>query len=186
MPISDLPDKRILYLRFFTLLYVLVVFASGIFFPVFSQEPGGGSTYAFITDQAEFNFYNELIYRDQTKWIGRTICFRGSFLLHTDVSDIGKPYEQISGVSNNGEPVDVIAVLDHPIKTSEGYADVSPRMAKGEEVRVFGILRKCREVISRTGVVKVLPVLDLQLVFRSNDQLFKNPIWVGRSLRPTE
>jgi hypothetical protein len=145
-----------------------------------------------IVDRASFEFSNESMYRDQKKWIGVTVAFQGSFQLRTDVLSIDKPYQQVRGQNSSGDPVDVIVFADSPVLTSQNYGDVvSPQnrgdrragVSQGDQVRVFGIVQKCREVITRSGVVKVLPVLELLLAFRLEDQEFRNPIWVSRDLR---
>ncbi len=52
-----------------------------------------------------------------------------------------------------------------------------------EVFRLFGIVQKCREVITRTGTVRVLPALDLLLVYRADDQTFRYPVWVSKGLQ---
>ena len=159
------------------------------------QEGGGQASTAVIrsiVDRASFEFSNESMYRDQKKWIGVTVVFQGSFQLRTDVLTIDKPYQQVRGQNSGGDLVDMIVFADTPVLTSQNYGDMaSPQnrgdkragVSQGDQVRVFGIVQKCREVITRSGVVKVLPVLDLLLAFRLEDQEFRNPIWVSRDLR---
>jgi hypothetical protein len=145
-----------------------------------------------VVDRASFEFSNESMYRDQNKWIGVTVAFQGSFQLRTDVLTSDKSYQQVRGQNASGDPVDVIVFADAPVLASQNYGDIAspqnrgdrrPGVSQGDQVRVFGIVQKCREVITRTGVVKVIPVLDLLLAFRLDDQQFQNPIWVSRDLR---
>jgi hypothetical protein len=145
-----------------------------------------------IVDRASFEFSNESMYRDQKKWIGVTVSFQGSFQLRTDVLTSDKAYQQVRGKNSNNDPVDVIVFADAPVLASQNYGDVaSPQsrgdrrsgVSQGDEVRIIGIVQKCREVITRLGVVKILPVLDLLLAFRLEDQELRNPIWVSRDLR---
>jgi hypothetical protein len=145
-----------------------------------------------VVDRASFEFSNESMYRDQKKWIGVTIAFSGAFQLRTDVLNAEKPYQQVRGQNANNDLVDVIVFADSPVLTSQDYGQlqVSPGrrergsgVSQGEQVRVIGIIQKCREVITRAGVVKVLPVLDLLVVFRLEDQEFRSPLWVSRDLR---
>ena len=145
-----------------------------------------GSEYSRIIDQAEFDFANELFYKNQSKWIGVTVGVKGSFANHPDYSDIGKPYEIISGTGNSGMTIVLLALLDHPISATEGFTDRGPRVTKGEELRYFGILRKARETVMSNGVIRILPVFEVQLIFRTDDQTYQNPIWVGNSIRPQE
>ena len=159
------------------------------------QEGGSQASAAEIrriVDRASFEFSNESMYRDQKKWIGVTVAFQGSFQLRTDVLTSDKPYQQVRGQNSSGDPVDVIVFADSPVLASQNYGDIaSPQnrgdrrsgVSQGDQVRIMGIVQKCREVITRTGVVKVLPVLDLLLAFRLEDQEFRNPIWVSRDLR---
>jgi hypothetical protein len=159
------------------------------------QETGGQASTAEIrriVDRASFEFCNESMYRDQKKWIGVTVSFQGSFQLRTDVLTSEKPYQQARGQNASNEPVDVIVFADSPVLMSRNYEDMaSPQnrgggrtgVSQGDQVRLIGIVQKCREVISRAGVVKILPVLDLLLAFRLEDQEFRNPIWVSRDLR---
>jgi hypothetical protein len=159
------------------------------------QQGGGQSSTAEIrriVDRASYEFSNESMYRDQKKWIGVTVVFQGSFQLRTDVLTIDKPYQQIRGQNSSADPVDVLVFADSPVLTSQNYGDIvtpqnrgdrRPGVSQGDQVRVIGIVQKCREVITRAGVVKVLPVLDLLLAFRLDDQEFRNPIWVSRDLR---
>jgi hypothetical protein len=159
-------------------------------------QQGGGQTSTaeirHIVDRASFEFSNESMYRDQKKWIGVTVTFQGSFLLRTDILTSDKPYQQVRGQNSSNDPVDVLVFADAPVLTSQNYGDIaSPQnrgdkrggVSQGDQIRVFGIVQKCREVITRAGVVKVLPVLDLLLAFRLEDQEFRNPIWVSRDLR---
>ncbi|MCX6138950.1 MAG: hypothetical protein NTV54_15840 [Ignavibacteriales bacterium] len=143
------------------------------------QESG----FSAIMDQTDCLFSNELMYKEQMKWIGRTIGFNGAIELHPDFCDIGKPYEIITGRNNAGDPIIVIALLDHPIPTTEGYGDKGARVAKTESLRFFGTVRKSRETVTRTGNPRVLPVLDVQLIYRIDDQTYRNPVWLSRSLR---
>jgi hypothetical protein len=159
------------------------------------QEGGSQASSAEIrriVDRASFEFSNESMYRDQKKWIGVTVSFQGSFQLRTDVLTIDKPYQQVSGKNSSGDHIDVIVFADAPVLASQNYGDIaSPQnrgdrrggVSQGDQVRIIGIVQKCREVITRLGVVKVLPVLDLLLAFRLEDQEFRNPIWVSRDLR---
>ena len=136
-----------------------------------------------VIERAEFDFYNTLMYKDQTTWVGRTISFRGSFIVRTDVTNAAKPYEQIRGSSNSGEPVEVIAFLDNPLKISEGIGDRGPTIVRGQPLRIFGIVQKCREVVARDGYVRILPTIELLLIYGPEDQSFSYPIWMSQSLK---
>ena len=134
-------------------------------------------------DRAAYEFSNEKMYRDQDRWVGRTVSFVGSFSLRTDILNKERSYEQIRGSSSEGDPVDVIALLDSPLKTPGGFGDNSPTITREQKVRVVGVVGKCREVLTRNGVVRVLPTIELLLVYALDDQSLSYPIWVSRSLR---
>lgn len=136
-----------------------------------------------IIDRASFEFYNESMYRDQNKWIGKTIAFQGTFTRYPNILNTDKPYEQCAGSNANREPVDVIVFFDTPLLVEPTNVMSSQSVTTTEVVRVFGIVQKCREVITRTGNVRVLPALDLLLVYRADDQTFRYPLWVSKSLR---
>lgn len=165
---------------------VLMVLAGLLWGPSEMVPAVAGSEYGRIIDGANFNFANELFYKDQAKWIGQTVAVKGSFSNHPDYSDIGKPYEIISGTGNNGMTVVLLALLDHPVASTESFTDHGPRVTKGEELRYFGILRKARETVMSNGVIRILPVFEVQLIFRSDDQTYEKPIWVSKSVNPQE
>ena len=172
----------------------LLLAASVIFNWSMCQQGGGQASSAEIrriVDRASDEFSNESMYRDQKKWIGVTVVFQGSFQLRTDVLTSDKPYQQFRGQNSSADPVDVIVFADSPVLTSQNYGDIvspqsrgdrRPGVSQGDQIRIIGIVQKCKEVITRTGIVRVLPVMDLLLAFRLEDQELRNPIWVSRDL----
>ena len=136
-----------------------------------------------VIDRASFEFYNESMYRDQNKWIGKTIAFQGTFVRHPNILNTDKPYEECEGLNPNKDPIDVIVFFDTPLIVEPKNVMSSQSVTKTEVFRVFGIVQKCREVVTRTGNVRVLPVLDLLLVYRADDQTFRYPIWVSKGLQ---
>jgi len=136
-----------------------------------------------VIDRASFEFYNESMYRDQNKWIGKTIAFQGIFARHPVILNTDKPYEECEGSNPNKDPIDVIVFFDTPLLVEPKDVMSAQSVTKTEVFRVFGIVQKCREVITRTGNVRVLPVLDLLLVYRADDQTFRYPIWVSKGLQ---
>ena len=153
---------------------------------VFAQDAGFRVSAAVIQnviDRASFEFYNESMYRDQNQWIGKTISFQGTFTRYPNVLNADKPYEQCAGTNANKDPVDVIVFYDAPLLVQPKNVMSGPTVTTSEVFRVFGLIQKCREVITRTGNVRVLPVLDLLLVYRADDQTFRYPVWVSTSLR---
>lgn len=152
----------------------------------FAQDAGFRANPAVIRnviDRASFEFTNESMYRDQNKWIGKTIAFQGTFTRYPNILNTDKPYEQCAGSNANKEPVDVLVFFDSPLLVEAKDVTSGQSVTTTEVFRVFGIVQKCREVITRTGNVRVLPVLDLLLVYRADDQEFKYPVWVSTSLR---
>lgn len=136
-----------------------------------------------VIDRASFEFSNESMYRDQNKWIGKTIAFQGTFTRHPSILNSDKPYEECFGSNADKDPVDVIVFFDSPLLVEPKDVTSGQSVTTTEVFRVFGIVQKCREVITRTGNVRVLPVLDLLLVYRADDREFRYPVWVSTSLR---
>ena len=136
-----------------------------------------------VTERASFEFTNESMYRDQNKWIGKTISFQGKFTRYPHILNTNKPYEECSGTNANKEPIRVLVFFDAPLLVEPTTIMSEQGVTTTEMFRVFGIVQKCREVISRTGDVRVLPVIDLLVVYRADDQTFKYPVWVSPSLR---
>lgn len=135
-----------------------------------------------VIDRASFEFTNESMYRNQNQWIGKTIAFRGTFTRYTDILNTEKPYEQCSGMNSNRDPIDFIVFYDTPLLIQPRDVMSAQTVSRAEQFYIFGVVSKCREVVSRTGTVKILPVMDLLLVYRADDQTFQYPIWVSRSL----
>ena len=136
-----------------------------------------------VVDRASFEFNNESMYRDQNKWIGKTIAFQGTFTRHPNILNTDKPYEECSGSNADKDPVDVIVFFDSPLLVEPKDVMSGQSVTTTEVFRVFGVVQKCREVITRTGNVRVLPVLDLLLVYRADDQTFRYPVWVSKGLQ---
>lgn len=148
-----------------------------------SEIRGNSTVIQSVVDRASFEFSNESMYRDQNKWIGKTIAFRGMFTKYPCILNTDKPYEECSGSNPNREPVDMIVFFDNPLLVQPKDVRSAQTVTMTEAFRVFGLVQKCREVITRTGDVRVLPVLDLLLVYRADDQTFRYPVWVSKSLQ---
>jgi hypothetical protein len=136
-----------------------------------------------VTDGASFEFSNESMYRDQNQWIGKTVSFQGKFTRHPHILNTDKPYEECAGSNANKDFVDVLVFFDAPLLVEPKTVMSGQAVTTTEVFRLFGTVQKCREVISRTGDVRILPVLDLLLVYRADDQTFRYPVWVSPSLR---
>jgi hypothetical protein len=149
----------------------------------FANGQGLSTAIQKIIDRASYEFSNELMYKDQAKWLGSTISFQGTFVLRSDALNSPQPYQQLVGRNAAGEPVDVLVFFDEPLRSGQGYGESSSSLSLGDQVRVFGIVQKCREVITRTGFIKVLPVLDLLVAFRQTDESLTNPVFVNKDLR---
>jgi hypothetical protein len=168
------------------LIFLLSSLLVGQVIEAVAQEPGPKANSGLVQkalDRASFEFSNESMYRDQNKWIGQTIAFRGRFTRYPDILNTDKPYEECSGSNANNDPVDVIVFFDTPVLVQPKNVMSAQTVSTTEVYRLFGIVEKCREVISRTGAVKVLPVIDLLLVYRADDQTFQYPVWVSKSLQ---
>lgn len=153
---------------------------------LFAQDAairGNSTAIRNVTERASFEFYNESMYRDQNKWIGKTISFQGRFTRYPHILNTDKPYEECAGSNANKDPVDVLVFFDTPLLVEPKNVMSGQGVTTTEIFRLFGIVQKCREVISRTGDVRVLPVIDLLLVYRADDQTFRYPVWVSTSLR---
>jgi hypothetical protein len=149
----------------------------------FANGQGLSTAIKKIIDRASYEFSNELMYKDQAKWLGATISFQGTFVLRPDALNSTQPYQQLVGRNAAGEPVDVIVLFDEPLRAGQGYGESNSSLSLGDHVRVFGVVQKCREVISKTGFVKVLPVFDLLVAFRQTDEALTNPVFVSKGLR---
>ena len=136
-----------------------------------------------VIDRASFEFSNESMYRDQNKWIGKTIAFQGTFTRYPNILNTDKPYEECAGTNANKDPVDVLVFFDAPLLVEPKNVMSGVVVTTTEVFRLFGIVQKCREVITRTGTVRILPMLDLLLVYRGDDQTFRFPVWVSKSLQ---
>jgi hypothetical protein len=136
-----------------------------------------------VIDRASFEFTNEGMYRNQDQWIGKTVAFRGTFTRYTDILNTEKPYEQCAGMNSNRDPIDFIVFFDTPLLIQPKDVMSGQTVSRSEQFYIFGLVNKCREVVSRTGTVKILPVMDLLLVYRADDQTFQYPIWVSKSLQ---
>ncbi len=148
-----------------------------------SEFRGNSTVIQNVIDRASFEFSNESMYRDQNKWIGKTIAFRGMFTKYPCILNTDKPYEECSGSNPNRDPVDVLVFFDAPLLVEPKNVMSGVVVTTTEVFRLFGIVQKCREVITRTGTVRILPMLDLLLVYRGDDQTFRFPVWVSKSLQ---
>ena len=134
-------------------------------------------------EKADYDFANHLMYRDQKAWIGKTVAFHGGYVAKPVIVPEDKEYIQVSGSSNSGDPANVVAFLDNPLPTTKGYGDRTQTIAKGDPIRVFGVLQKCRDFVDWNGNVRYLPTMDCLLIYAGDDKEFRYPIWVSRSLR---
>jgi len=144
---------------------------------------GLSADYSRVIENASFEFSNARMYIDQNAWVGRTISFVGRFANIPDVINDKRPYEQVIGEGGGAEYVDVLTFFDTRPPFGGSYGDRNVSLMRGEKYRFFGVVQKCREVITRTGVVRVLPVLDLLLIYPLSDQAFSKPLWANPSAR---
>ena len=148
-----------------------------------SSSKGSVEEIQRVVERASFEFSNPKMYANQSDWVGKTIAFQASFSARTDILNTDLPYEQVSGQSPDGDPINALAFYDTPLITSRNTWETGTTISRADRVYIFGVVQKCKEVITRTGVVRVLPMLDLLLVFRLDDRAFRDPIWVSKSLR---
>jgi hypothetical protein len=173
---SHTPILHMRYTLLLVALFILLRFDS-------AQSQGLSTPLQKVVDRASYEFSNEAMYRNQAQWLGMTISFKGTFVLKSDVLNVDQPYQQLVGKNSGGEPVDVLVFFDAPLQAGRGYGESGTSLSVGDEVRVFGIVQKCREVVTRTGYIRVLPVLDLLIAFRQTDESMTNPVFVNKDLR---
>jgi hypothetical protein len=136
-----------------------------------------------VVEGASFEFTNAKMYLNQNDWIGKAVAFQASFSSRPDLLKTDQPYEQVSGRSADGDPINLLVFYDNPVIVPKNSWEGGPTVSRADQVYVFGIVQKCKEVVTRSGIVRVVPTLDLLLLFRLDDQAFRDPIWVSKSLQ---
>ncbi len=139
--------------------------------------------YSRITESASFEFSNPKMYMDQSEWVGKTVSFIGRFVTLPVITNDKRPFEQIAGEGGNAEVVDVIAFFATRPSFGGGYGDRGVSLSRGDKYRFFGTVQKCREVFTRDGFVRVLPVFTVSLIYPLSDQSFSRPLWVDPSIK---
>lgn len=134
-------------------------------------------------ERADFEFANHLMYRDQKAWINKTIAFYGEYVAKPVIVSEARDYIQVSGSSSTGDPANVVAFMDNPLPVTRGYGDRTQTIAKGDRIRVFGVLQKCRDFVDWSGTVRYLPTMDCLIIYSRDDTEFRHPIWVSKSLK---
>jgi hypothetical protein len=149
-------------------------------FPQQASEDYDNLAISKTLERAEIDFYNAQMYKDQQGWVGKTVVIYGSILAKPVILPEKKEYIQISGSSNSGEPVNVVAYLDSPLPTPRNVADQSPTVSKGVPLRIFGVLQKCRDLVDQSGYVRYLPAMECLLIYAGDDRSYTHPLWASQ------
>ena len=157
-------------------------------FSAICQTKNGPLNNAFIkttVEHASYNFSNEAMYWNEEQWVGKSVCVTGSFFnLRKSILHTNRRYEEFSGRNSNGESVNFIVFFDAGSASGDQYRDTTQSAITNlSTVWVFGTVQKCVQAVSRNGTLKLIPVIDLQLVFRKDDYNFSHPIYIAPEFR---
>lgn len=169
-------------IRYVFVLSLLASMGRSVLAQGYGSQPAAAD-YSRIIEGASFEFSNPQMYVDQSAWVGKTVSFVGRFVTLPVITNDRRPFEQIAGEGGNAEIVDVIAFFDTRPSFGGGYGDRNISLTRGEKYRFFGTVQKCREVFTRDGFVRVLPVFTVSLIYPLSDQSFSRPLWVSPSVR---
>jgi hypothetical protein len=131
--------------------------------------------------QASFEFYNALLYRDQSAWTGRTVGVLGKYPGNGPIARVYTTNENefyIDG-SYNGRPIGIVAMLDHPLPMSRIFDKAVPLISSLQELLVFGSIRGLENLMDDNGYSRAMPVIEYLLIYDKDDYSFRKPLWVS-------
>lgn len=135
-----------------------------------------------VVRQASFEFYNELLYRDEPAWKGRVISFSGYMVDRPAIGKGKSPYIQLMGNGVNGL-ISVIAQYDGKLPVKQVYGTDVPVVTTGQHLRFLAEIRTAENFLSVNGVWMYLPVVKLLAIYQQDDAELKRALWVSRELR---
>jgi len=159
-----------------------------------SSEKGSPSTPPDIEDrtydaeminrtikQASFEFYNALLYRNQSAWTGRTVGVVG---MYPGTGPSARVYTRNENEfyftgSYNGRPIAVVEVLDHPLPMSRIFDKAVPLISPLQEILIFGSIRGLENLMDDNGYSRAMPVIECLLIYDKDDYSFRRPLWVS-------
>lgn len=163
-------------MRTLLLSMTLTAFAAG-------QGPDYDATaLSAVVRQASFEFYNELLYRDEPAWKGRVISFSGYMVDRPAIGKGKSPYIQLMGNGVNGL-ISVIAQYDGKLPVKQVYGTEVPVVTTGQHLRFLAEIRTAENFLSVNGVWMYLPVVKLLAIYQQDDAELKRALWVSRELR---
>ncbi|KAB2924337.1 MAG: hypothetical protein F9K22_06455 [Bacteroidetes bacterium] len=163
-------------MRTLLLSMTLTAFAAG-------QGPDYDATaLSAVVRQASFEFYNELLYRDEPAWKGRVISFSGYMVDRPAIGKGKSPYIQLMGNGVNGL-ISVIAQYDGKLPVKQVYGTDVPVVTTGQHLRFLAEIRTAENFLSVNGVWMYLPVVKLLAIYQQDDAELKRALWVSRELR---
>jgi len=127
--------------------------------------------------QANFEFYNALLYRDQSAWTGRTVGVLGMYPGNRPSARVYTRNENefyFAG-SYNGRPIDIVAMLDHPLPMSRIFDKAVPLISPLQEILVFGSIRGLENLMDDNGYSRAMPVIECLLIYDKDDYSFRKP-----------
>jgi hypothetical protein len=131
--------------------------------------------------QANFEFYNALLYRDQSAWTGRTVGVLGMYPGNRPSVRVYTRNENefyFAG-SYNGRPIGIVAMLDHPLPMSRIFDKAVPLISPLQEILVFGSIRGLENLMDDNGYSCAMPVIECLLIYDKDDYSFRKPLWVS-------
>ena len=131
--------------------------------------------------RANFEFYNALLYRDQTTWTGKTVGVLGAYPGNGPNARIYARNENefyLAG-SYNGRSIGMVVVLDHPLPMSTMFDKAVPLISPLQEIMIFGSIRGLENMMDDNGYSRAMPVLECLLIYNKDDYSFRKPLWVN-------
>lgn len=164
------------------LLSVLVLCACSI---CAGQSSGHGidnQAISRIKESANYDFYNELMYRSPQDWVGKIIAFTG-VIADYPVIVRGRDIVQVSGTSG-GDYANIVAFLDQPLPEKPlTVADRTATVTRGQRVIIVGRLTPSEEFVNKYGSRFFLPTMDCLMIYNGEDRELSNPLWVSKTLK---
>lgn len=130
--------------------------------------------------QANFEFYNALLYRDQSAWTNRTIGVMG---MYPGTGPSARVYtrnenEFYFAGSYNGRPIGIVTMLDHPLPMSKMFDKAVPLISPLQEILIFGTIRGLENLMDDNGYSRAMPVMECLLIYDKDDYSFRRPLWI--------
>lgn len=135
-----------------------------------------------IIQTAKYEFYNENIFLDTQGSVGTIFSFVGFIVEQPHLKPQGLSY-QVTNNRSRGQIIDIIIRLSNPMPSSKGISDNVRLLGNGSHIRGFGVVRGMEEVMSFNGNVRVLPIVEMKIIYDPDDRMFRFPLWICDSLK---